>query len=78
MITISNLKINNNLYDFISNEVLPDTDIEQNKFWNNFAKIVNEFDPINKTLLIKRQDIQNKINQWHKAHKDRDINIEEY
>ncbi len=78
MITISNLKINNNLYDFISNEVLPDTDIEQNKFWNDFANIVNEFDPINKTLLTKRQDIQNKINQWHKAHKDRDINIEEY
>jgi len=70
-IKVENTEINEVLYNFINNEVLPDTDISENDFWNSFAKAVNELAPINKELLKKRDVIQSKIDEWHKSNKEK-------
>ena len=70
-IKVGNTEINEVLYNFINNEVLPDTDISENDFWNGFVKAVNELAPINKELLKKRDVIQSKIDEWHKSNKEK-------
>ncbi len=78
MILKKNIKINDNLYNFISNEVLKDINIDEDKFWNGFSDIVDIYYPKNIYLLKKRQDLQNKINKWHKENKSKNIELEEY
>ena len=72
------LKINSTLYEFINNEAIPGTGIDPENFWLKFEKIVHELAPINLDLLNKREEIQNKINEWHKSRFGKDLNITEY
>ena len=72
------LKIRSILFDFINNEVIPGTAINSDEFWIKFAKIVHELAPLNKSLIQKREDIQKKIDTWHKQNKDKELNKKEY
>ena len=72
------LKISSRLFDFINNEVIPGTTINSDEFWIKFAKIVHELAPLNKSLIQKREDIQKKIDAWHKQNKDKELNKKEY
>jgi malate synthase len=72
------LKISSGLYNFINNEVMPGTNIDSDKFWNSFEKIVHELSPINRGLIEKRENIQKKIDEWHIKNKDKEFNQKEY
>jgi malate synthase len=72
------LKISLTLFEFINNEVLPGTNIKSDDFWNKFEKIVHELEPINKSLIMKRDDIQKKIDDWHKNNKNEDFDKKKY
>ena len=72
------LKINTKLLDFVNNEIIPGTNIKSDEFWNNFGNIVHELAPINKKLIQKREDIQKKIDDWHKKNKGEELNKKEY
>ena len=50
---VNNLKISQNLLDFVNNELLKDTNIKPEKFWTGFDKTVHELAPINKELIKK-------------------------
>ena len=75
---LTSLTISKHLQDFLENEVLDGLDITKEHFWSSFEKIINEFSPINKALLEKREDIQTQIDNWHLEHKGKDLNYEEY
>ena len=66
-VTTNDLKIDKTLFDFINNEVLPGTDINQDDFWKKFSKAVHEISPENKKLIEKRENIQKQIDEWHLA-----------
>ena len=72
------LKISSRLFDFINNEVIPGTTINSDDFWIKFSKIVHELAPLNKSLIQKREEIQKKIDAWHKQNKDKELNKKEY
>ena len=72
------LKISTKLLDFINNEVLPGTDVDPDKFWNNFEKNIHELAPLNKNLIKRREEIQKEIDEWHKRNKDKEFNKKEY
>ena len=74
----NNLKINSSLFEFINKEVLPGIDVDSEKFWNDFEKVVHELAPINKTLIKKREIIQKEIDNWHNHNKDKDFNKKKY
>ena len=78
LIKKNGLKINSKIFEFINKEVLPETDIKPEDFWKKFEKVVHELAPINKNLIEKREIIQNKIDEWHKANKSKDLNKKEY
>ena len=77
-ISKNNLKVSSILLEFINNEVIPGTDIIADEFWSKFDRAVHELAPINKSLINKREQIQIKIDDWHKSKKGKDINQEEY
>ena len=65
IVTKNDLKINQTLFNFINEEVLPGTNIKPEDFWNRFAKVVHELAPVNKKLIEKREKIQKQIDDWH-------------
>ncbi len=74
----NNLIIKEKFYNFVNQKILPDTDINIDKFWKDFSNIVDELDPINKNLLKQRSELQSKINKWHEGNKGKKIIISEY
>ena len=72
------LKINTKLFNFVNNEIIPGTNIKSDEFWDSFGKIVHELAPINRKLIQKREDIQKKIDEWHKKNKGKELNKKEY
>ena len=72
------LKISTILFNFINNEAIPGTEIKPDTFWDNFEKAVHELAPLNKNLIIKREEIQKKIDEWHKENRGKEINKKDY
>ena len=72
------LKVSSTLLKFINNEVIPGTNLKIEEFWNDFSDIVHELSPVNKALIQKREDIQKKIDDWHKSNQGKDFNKVEY
>jgi malate synthase len=75
---IKNLSVSNKLLNFINEELLTDTNISPEKFWNGFDKAVHELAPKNKELIQIREDLQKKIDNWHIKNKGNEFNLQEY
>ena len=75
---IHNLSVSNKLLNFVNQELLKDTNISSEKFWEGFDRVVHELAPKNKDLLKIRDDLQKKIDNWHIANRGNEINLEEY
>ncbi len=75
---IHNLKVSKDLLLFVNNELLKDTEISSEKFWEGFDKAIHELAPKNKELIKIREELQKKIDQWHIKNKGNDIKIDDY
>jgi malate synthase len=73
-----NLTISSVLFEFINNEIIPDTGINIDEFWKKFDSAIHELAPINKALIEKREVIQKKIDTWHLTNMNKDFNKDEY
>jgi malate synthase len=73
-IKIGDLQVAQELYDFINLEALPGSNVEQKQFWTGLEEIVKDLTPKNRELLAQREEIQNKINSWHRENKDFEFN----
>lgn len=77
-ISLGRLSIASELLDFVNNELLPGTSVTKENFWSGLDKYAHEFAPKNKKLLEFRENLQKKIDVWHKDKKEEKINIKEY
>jgi len=59
------LKVADVLARFIDEKVLPGTGVDINDFWAGFSDIVHVYDPKNRALLARREDLQSQIDNWH-------------
>ena len=75
---VNNLKVSDELLSFVNNELLKETSISPEKFWQGFDNIVHELSPLNKKLIEKREILQKKIDDWHIKNRGAEIKIEEY
>jgi malate synthase len=62
------LKVDAVLARFIEDEALPGTGVEAEKFWRGLARLVADFMPRNRRLLEFRDELQGKIDGWHREH----------
>ena len=67
--SISGLSVATVLYDFVNQEALPGTGLEQEAFWAGFAKLLKHFATTNAVLLGQRDEIQKKLDGWYRAQK---------
>ena len=67
-INVHGLQVEPVLYDFINNEALPGSGVDQEAFWSGAAEVINDLAPRNRELLAIRDDLQAKIDQWHRDH----------
>ena len=76
--SINNLKVSDELLNFVNNELLKGIDISPKTFWQGFDKAVHDLAPKNNELIKIREDLQRKIDEWHIKNKGKEIKIEEY
>src|SRR5690606_4988163 len=55
------------LHDFLLQEAIPGTGVDAERFFSQFAQIVHDLAPKNRTLLTKRDEMQEKLDQWYRA-----------
>lgn len=68
-VEIEGLRIDPALVDFLVKEVTPGTGVEPAHFWKGFAQILRDLAPKNRALLAKRDELQAKIDAWHKENR---------
>ena len=68
-VSVDCIRIDKILYDFIGNEAMPGTGIQESSFWTGFAALVRSFAPRNAALLLRRDELQSKIDAWHREHR---------
>ena len=72
----SGLKVGQELVNFVEDQALVGTGVEAQTFWDGLADLMREMGPRNAALLAKREEIQAKIDEYHKvrANEPRDPN----
>ncbi len=71
---ISELKIDNEFFDFIDKEVCEGLDISAKEFFQSLSNVLAKHQDENTNLLEKRQELQSKIDHWHQNNKRIDQN----
>src|SRR5438105_11030481 len=66
-VRIGSLSVAKALHEFIEQESAPGTSITAQAFWAGLAALFREFAPRNRELLGVRDDLQSRIDAWHKA-----------
>ena len=77
-VVVGGLSVAKALYDFIGKEVLPGTGIPEAAFWTRFDRIIHDLAPKNRALLRKRDELQARIDDWHRTHKDKPVDLNAY
>ncbi|MFB5195955.1 malate synthase G [Neobacillus sp. KR4-4] len=68
-VKVGNLQVADVLYHFINDSALPGTGLDREQFWTDFEALFADLTPINNQLLDRRDDLQRKINMWHRINK---------
>ncbi|WP_037547694.1 malate synthase G [Stappia stellulata] len=66
-IEIAGLKIDAKLHRFVEDEALAGTGVTSQDFWNGLSQIIHDLAPGNRGLLARRDALQARIDDWHRA-----------
>ena len=77
-VLVEGLSVAKVLYDFVNKEALPGTGLSETAFWTRLDRIVHDLSPKNRALLKVRDEMQAKIDAWHKARKGRAFDLPAY
>ena len=77
-IETSGLRIDEQLYRLVRDEIAPGTGIDAESFWASFGKIVADLAPTNRALLDQRDRLQRQIDQWCLVHQGKPFDLAAY
>ncbi|MEQ1548656.1 MAG: malate synthase G [Chakrabartia sp.] len=72
------LRVADVLADFVEQRAVAGTGIDTDAFWTGFARILTQMVPENRALLAKRDDLQAKIDDWHRARLGKPLDMDSY
>ncbi|SEQ83375.1 MULTISPECIES: malate synthase G [Pseudomonas] len=61
------LQVATSLHRFVEEQVLPGTGIDSAAFWQGFDALLHDLAPRNQALLAERDQIQAKLDDWHRT-----------
>lgn len=61
----ANLSIDTQLYQLVENEILPGLNLSSDQVWQAMSTLLSEFQLRNQDLLAKREDLQQRLDNWH-------------
>ncbi|NUR07066.1 MAG: malate synthase G [Nocardioidaceae bacterium] len=59
------------LHRFVEEEALPGTGVDPDAFWAGLDALVHDLTPRNRELLARREELQTRIDAWHREHPGR-------
>ncbi|MBA3781255.1 MAG: malate synthase G [Nocardioides sp.] len=62
------LSVAESLHRFVEEEALPGSGVDPQAFWDGAAAIVHDLAPRNRELLGRREELQSRIDDWHREH----------
>ncbi len=77
-VNIDNLGIDKVLYDFVNLEAMPESGVAERPFWSGFAVLVRSLAPRNSQLLQRRDELQSKIDAWHRQNPGAEFDRSQY
>jgi len=77
-VTREGLGVAGELAAFIETEALPGTGVDAAAFWKGFASLVADLQPKNREFLRIREDMQSKIDAWHRTRRNAPHDHEAY
>jgi malate synthase len=77
-IRIGGLEVAEVLGNLVQDRIAPGTGIAPAHFWSALEKIVSDLGAKNRALLLRRDELQSKIDAWHQTHSGLNFNPADY
>ncbi|HSQ13989.1 MAG TPA: malate synthase G [Candidatus Deferrimicrobium sp.] len=77
-IETSGLRVDEQLYLLVRDEIAPGTGIDADSFWASFGKIIADLAPTNRALLDRRDALQSQIDHWSLAQRSKPFDVGGY
>src|SRR5436189_418681 len=77
-VRIGSLGVAKALHEFIEQEATPGTSISAEAFWSGFTELVRDCGTCNRQLLQVRDELQSRIDQYHRDRSGEPLDLDEY
>jgi malate synthase len=77
-VRIGSLTVARALHEFIGQEAVVGTSLSAEAFWSGFAELLRDCGPRNRHLLQVRDELQSRIDQYHRERSGEPLELEEY
>src|SRR6476661_1356761 len=67
-VEVAGLDVAEVLHRFVTEEALPGSGVEPEAFWAGAASIIHDLAPRNRELLARREELQARLDEWHREH----------
>ena len=67
-VQVGGLRVAASLHRFIVEEALPDSGVDPQAFWDGLDAVVHDLAPRNRELLARRDELQTRIDEFHREH----------
>ena len=67
-VQVGGLRVAAGLHRYIVEEALPGTGVDPDTFWEGADALFHDLAPRNRELLARREDLQRRIDDWHREH----------
>jgi malate synthase len=78
MVRSGALEVARVLYEFVNGEVLPGTGVSPEAFWSGLETLVAEISPENRRLVARRDELQARIDAWHRERQGAGLDSADY
>ncbi len=77
-VTREGLQVEATLASFLEEDALPGSGVAPESFWGALASLLGDLSPKNAALLAKREELQARIDAWHKEHQGQPHDAQAY